>query len=359
MSERPEAPAPPASTSEVRAGMEIDAGRLAAYLAAAVPGARGPLAIRQFKGGQSNPTYLVTTPERRYVLRRKPPGPLLASAHAVDREYRVITALGADGTVPVPQTYALCSDESVIGTAFYLMQYVEGRIIWDPTLAEVAPSERHAHAFALVGTLADLHRLDPAAVGLADFGKPAAYLERQVARWTKQYLGDAEAGRLDSMDRLIEWLPAHLPKAEQRASIVHGDYRVDNVVFDAASPRLRAVLDWELATLGDPLADFAYHLMLYRLPTLSIPGLLGRDTAALGLPSEQEYVAHYCERTGRARIDDLEFYLAFSMFRLAGIFHGICGRVARGNAVSSKARDYARHLATIADCAWRQAESLG
>jgi aminoglycoside phosphotransferase (APT) family kinase protein len=292
-------------------------------------------------------------------LRRKPPGPLLASAHAVDREYRVITALGADGAVPVPRTFLLCTDEAVIGTVFYLMEYVAGRIVWDPTLAELQPAERRPHALALVGTLADLHRLVPATVGLADFGKPAAYLERQVARWSKQYLADTDAGRLEAMDRLIEWLPAHLPKVEQRAAIVHGDYRVDNVVFDASAPTVRAVLDWELATLGDPLADFAYHLMMYRLPTLSIPGLAGRDAAALGLPSEAEYVAHYCERTGRARVEDLEFYLAFSMFRLAGIFHGICGRVARGNAVSSKARDYAQHLTTIADCAWRQAQSLG
>jgi aminoglycoside phosphotransferase (APT) family kinase protein len=359
MTEPAETSPAPASTTAVRPGMEIDAARLADYLAAHVPGFRGPLDLRQFRGGQSNPTYLISTPERGYVLRRKPPGPLLASAHAVEREYTVLRALGAHSRVPVPRVFALCTDEAVAGTTFYVMEYVPGRIIWDPALLEVALPERRAHAFALVGTLADLHRVEPAAAGLADFGKPAAYLERQIARWTKQYLADAEAGRVESMDRLIEWLPRHLPASEQPAAVVHGDYRVDNVVFDPAAPRVRAVLDWELATLGDPLADFAYHLMLYRLPTISIPGLLGRDMAALGLPTEAEYVAYYCERAGRRGIDDLEFYLAFAMFRLAGIFHGICGRVARGNAVSAKARDYARHLTTIADCAWRQAQSVG
>jgi len=344
---------------EVRPGMELDLASLDAYLARSLPGYRGPLAVQQFKGGQSNPTYLLSTPGHRYVLRRKPPGALLASAHAVEREYAVLAALGAHSNVPVPTVHALCTDPAIVGTVFYVMDYVPGRIIWDPALLEVPQPARRAHALALVGTLADLHRVDPAAAGLAEFGKPAAYLERQIARWTKQYLSDAEAGRVESLDRLIEWLPAHLPKREQPAALVHGDYRVDNVVFDATEPRIRAVLDWELATLGDPLADFAYHLMLYRLPTISIPGLAGRDMVALGLPTESEYVAYYCERAGRGPIADLEFYLAFAMFRLAGIFHGICGRVARGNAVSSKARDYARHLTTIADCAWRQAQSVG
>ncbi len=359
MSESAESGAPPAATTEVRAGMEMDGARLEPYLAEHVAGFRGPLSIRQFRGGQSNPTYLLSTPATHYVLRRKPPGALLASAHAIEREYAVLRALGAHSRVPVPAVHALCEDPAVAGTAFYVMQYVPGRIIWDPALTEVEPARRRAHAEALVGTLADLHRVDPIAAGLAGFGRPAQYLERQIARWTKQYLADEAAGRVESMDRLIEWLPRHVPKHEQAAAVVHGDYRVDNVVFDPSEPVVRAVLDWELATLGDPLADFAYHLMLYRLPTISIPGLAGRDMPALGLPTESEYVAHYCERAGRRGIDDLEFYLAFAMFRLAGIFHGICGRVARGNAVSSKARDYARHLTTVADCAWRQAQSVG
>jgi len=348
-----------ASTTDVRPGMEFDERRLAEYLAAHVPNFAGPLSVRQFKGGQSNPTYLLATPGRHYVLRRKPPGTLLASAHAVDREYRVIRALGEGSEVPVPRAYALCTDDAVIGTWFYVMEFVEGRILWDPALLEVERGARRAHAFALVATLATLHRVDPVAVGLGDFGKPAGYMARQIARWSTQYTQDTAAGRFESMERLIEWLPQHLPAVEEPAAIVHGDFRLDNVVFDPREPRVLAVLDWELATLGDPLADFAYHLMLYRLPTLSIPGLLGRDLAALGLPTEQEYVAHYCRRAGRARIDDLEFYVAFSMFRLAGIFHGICGRVARGTAVSEKARDYARHVRTIADCAWKQAQSIG
>jgi aminoglycoside phosphotransferase (APT) family kinase protein len=338
--------------------MQIDVGRLEAYLREHVAGFAGPCTVRQFKGGQSNPTYLLETPTRRYVLRRKPPGTLLASAHAVDREYRVIRALGEGSRVPVPETYALCTDDTVIGTWFYVMDYVDGRIIWDPALEEVARSERRAHALALVGALAELHRVDPVAIGLGDFGKPAAYMSRQIARWSKQYLTDEAAPRVPSMDRLIDWLPQHLPAVEEPAAIVHGDYRIDNVVFDAREPRVLAILDWELATLGDPLADFAYHLMLYRLPTISIPGLAGRDVAALGLPTEAEYVAHYCERAGRPGIEHLEFYLAFSMFRLAGIFHGIAGRVARGTAVSEKARDYARHVHTVADCAWQQAQRV-
>jgi aminoglycoside phosphotransferase (APT) family kinase protein len=349
----------PDSTTEVRPGMEIDAQRLVEYLGSAIEGFKGPLRIRQFKGGQSNPTYLLQTPAHAYVLRRKPPGTLLASAHAVDREYRVISALSANGSVPVPRTYALCTDEAVIGTWFYVMDHVPGRIIWDATLTEVEPSQRRAHKLALAATLADLHRLEPHAVGLGDFGKPDGYLARQIARWSKQYAADTDAGRVASMERLIEWLPQHLPKVEQRPAIVHGDFRVDNVVFAPHEARVAAVLDWELATLGDPLADFAYELMLYRLPTITIPSLAGRDLEALGLPTESEYIAHYCARAGRARFDDLEFYLAFSMFRLAGIVHGICGRVARGTAVSTKARDYTRHMNTIADCAWQQAQSVG
>jgi len=358
MTAEPPATRPPSSTTDVRRGLEIDAGRLTQYLGQHVAGFEGPVTVRQFKGGQSNPTYLLETATQRYVLRRKPPGALLASAHAVDREFKVIRALGGS-RVPVPRAYALCTDASIIGTWFYVMEYVDGRILWDPALEAIERPARGAHALALVGALADLHRLDPAAVGLADFGKPAAYMTRQIARWSKQYLEDTAAGRIEAMDRLIEWLPEHLPPVEQPAAIVHGDYRVDNVVFHPREARVLAILDWELATLGDPLADFAYHLMLYRLPTISIPGLLGRDLPGLGLPTEAQYVAYYCERAGRPRIDHLEFYLAFAMFRLAGIFHGIAGRVARGTAVSEKARDYARHLKTVADCAWRQAQSVG
>jgi aminoglycoside phosphotransferase (APT) family kinase protein len=359
MNDTPQPMALPDPTTEVRSGLELDVARLTDYLSAAIPGFAGPVAVRQFRGGQSNPTYLLSTPARSYVLRRKPPGALLASAHAVDREFRVISALAADGSVPVPRPFALCTDATVIGTWFYVMEHVAGRIIWDSCFTEVDRAARRAHKLALAATLAALHRLDPGAVGLGDFGRPDGYLARQIARWSKQYAEDTAAPRVPSMERLIEWLPRHLPSSEQPAAIVHGDFRVDNVVFAPDGPRVAAVLDWELATLGDPLADFAYELMLYRLPTVTVPSLAGRDLDALGLPSEDEYVAHYCERAGRSRFDDREFYLAFSMFRLAGIFHGICGRVARGTAVSARARDYAQHLGTIADCAWRQAQRCG
>jgi aminoglycoside phosphotransferase (APT) family kinase protein len=352
-------PAAADGTTAMRPGLEIDADRLARYLGERLPGFAGPLSIRQFAGGQSNPTYRLDTPGRQYVLRRKPPGTLLASAHAVDREYRVISALAADGRVPVPGTHVLCGDETVIGTSFYVMDYVEGRIIWDTTFAAVDFAARRAHKLALASTLADLHRLDPVALGLGDFGRPAGYLARQIARWSKQYVADTDAPRVPALERLIEWLPLHMPARQPTAAVVHGDFRVDNVVFHPTAPGIVAILDWELATLGDPIADFAYELMLYRLPTISVPALAGRDPAELGLPTEAEYVAHYCARAGLAGIPDLEYYLAFSMFRLAGIFHGILGRVARGTAVSTRARDYGAHMTTIAECAWRQAESCG
>jgi aminoglycoside phosphotransferase (APT) family kinase protein len=343
-------------TGEVRPGLAIDAGRLTEYLSAHIEGFTGPLEIRQFKGGQSNPTYLLTTPAARYVLRRKPPGQLLASAHAVDREYRVIRALADRSDVPVPYPHLLCTDEAVIGTWFYVMDFVPGRIFWDPALPEVDLPDRRAHAFALCEALARLHRVDPEQATLGDYGRPTGYVARQIARWTKQYRADEEAGRIESMEKLIDWLPQHVPAEEPKAAIVHGDYRVDNAMFHPHEPRVVAILDWELSALGDPLADFAYHLMVYRMPTLSIPGLLGRDVAALGLPSEPEYIEHYCALTGRRGIDALEFYLAFCMFRLAGIFHGIRGRVVRGTAVSDQARAYARHADTIADLAWEQAQ---
>jgi aminoglycoside phosphotransferase (APT) family kinase protein len=346
-----------AATTAMRPGLEIDGERLAGYLEAHVPGFQGPLSIRQFKGGQSNPTYLLVTPAQHYVLRRKPPGQLLASAHAVDREYKVITALGRHTDVPVPRTYLLCTDEAVIGTWFYVMDHVEGRIFWDPTLPEVAPAERRAHALALCDALARLHRVRPEQAGLADYGKPTGYLGRQIARFSRQYQEDTAGGRVEAMERVIEWLPLNMPAREPPAAVVHGDYRADNTVFHPTEPRVIAILDWELSALGDPLADFAYHLMSYRLPTLSIPMLGGRDAAALGLPTEQEYVAHYEHVTG-FRLDprELEFYLAFGMFRLAGIFHGIRSRVVRGTAVSAQARDYAKFTDMIAGCAWVQAQ---
>jgi aminoglycoside phosphotransferase (APT) family kinase protein len=349
-----------AATTEMRPGLEIDVARLETYLAEHVPAFDGPLRVRRFKGGQSNPTYLLLTPVHRYVLRRKPPGQLLASAHAVDREYKVLSALGKHTDVPVPRTHVLCTDDTVIGTWFYVMDHVDGRIFWDPTLPEVPLPERRAHAFAVCEALGRLHRVVPSAVGLGDYGKATGYLTRQIARWSRQYAEDTAGGRIESMERLIAWLPLHVPAHEPPAAVVHGDYRVDNVIFHPAEPRVVSILDWELSALGDPLADFAYHLMTYRLPSLAIAGLAGRDLAALGLPTEREYLEYY-ERVTGVTIDPqvLEYYLAFSMFRLAGIFHGIRSRLVRGTAVSAQARDYAGYTDTIADLAWAQARQAG
>jgi len=346
-----------AATTAMRPGLEIDASRLEPYLSANVAGYAGPVQIRQFRGGQSNPTYLLSTPGRRYVLRRKPPGQLLASAHAVDREYKVISALGRHTDVPVPRTHALCTDDAVIGTWFYVMDHVDGRIFWDPSFPDVPREQRRAHALALCDALARLHRVQPDAAGLADYGKAQGYVTRQIGRFAKQYQEDTAGGRVSSMERLIDWLPRNLPAQEPAAAVVHGDYRADNVVFHPTEPRVVAILDWELSSLGDPLADFAYHLMAYRMPSLTVPMLGDRDPRALGLPDETEYVEHYEQVTG-FRVDrrELEFYLAFGMFRLAGIFHGIRSRVVRGTAVSARAREYAGFTDAIADLAWAQAQ---
>jgi aminoglycoside phosphotransferase (APT) family kinase protein len=339
--------------------MELDLPRLEEYLRANVAGYEGPLSVRQFKGGQSNPTYLLVTPGKRYVLRRKPPGQLLASAHAVDREYRVLKALGDHSNVPVAKAYALCRDETVIGTWFYVMENVPGRIFWDPSFPELSREERPRYFDALNAALATLHNVEPQAVGLGDYGKPAGYLLRQIERWAKQYRQDEAAGHVEALEKLIEWLPRHLPECEQSPAVVHGDYRADNVIFHPTEPRVLAILDWELSTLGDPLADFAYHLMMYRMPSLAVAGLLGKDLNALNIPSESEYVRAYCARTGRSGIDNLNFYVAFCMFRLAGIVHGIRGRVARGTAVSARARDYAKQVEPLAELAWQQATASG
>jgi aminoglycoside phosphotransferase (APT) family kinase protein len=347
------------ATIAPRPGMELDMARLEAYLTANIEGYAGPLTVRQFKGGQSNPTYLLSTPQRSYVLRKKPPGHVLASAHAVDREFRVMSALAAHSDVPVPRMHALCLDTSVLGTELYVMEHVNGRIFRDARFANVPRTERSRYSFAACDALARLHRLDPTAAGLQDYGKPAGYVARQISRWSKQYHSDTEAGRVEAMDRLIEWFPAHLPAEEERAAILHGDYRVDNVIFHPHEPRVLAILDWELSSLGEARADIAYHLMPFRMPTLLHTGLLGTDFRALGLPTEEEYIAHYCAAVGRETIADLEFYLAFCMFRLAGIFHGIRGRLLRGNAVSERAREFSQHVEAIAELAWKQAQRAG
>ena len=345
-------------TAEVREAHRFDVSSLENWLDRHVSGYRGPLRVEQFKGGQSNPTYRLVTPGRSYVLRRKPPGRLLPGAHAVEREYRVIAALGKTG-LPVAGALALCEDDQIIGTAFYVMEMVEGRIFWNAAFPEVGDAERPAYFDAMNATLAQLHTIDPEAIGLGDFGKPGNYFERQIARWSRQYLGDVEAGRVAAMDRLVEWLPHNIPSGGDEARIIHGDFRCDNMIFHTSEPRVLAVLDWELSTLGHPLADFSYHLMMYRMPAGLTAGLAGADLAALNIPSEQDYVAAYCERTGRSGIPDLDFYIAFNMFRLAAILHGIKGRIARGTAASAHADKMVAGLNDLADLAWRQAERAG
>ena len=340
-------------TTAEREAFRLDAVRLDAWMAAHVPDYRGPLSIAQFKGGQSNPTYKLVTPARSYVLRRKPPGELVAGAHAVDREARILTALGTVG-FPTPHVYGLCTDDTVIGNWFYVMEMVEGRIIWDATFPDTPREDRPAYYDAMNRTLAQLHGIDPDAIGLGDFGRRGAYFQRQIGRWTRQYLADAEAGRDPNMDWLIDWLPANIPDGDE-TSIVHGDFRVDNMIFHPTEPKILAVLDWELSTLGHPFADFAYHVMMYRMPPRIITGLVGADLAALNIPSEAEYVAAYCRRTGRDGIPNLDFYIAFNLFRLAAILHGIKGRVSRGTAVSAHAKSMAEAMPFIAERAWQEA----
>jgi aminoglycoside phosphotransferase (APT) family kinase protein len=344
-------------TDAVRDAHRFDEGRLAEWMQANVAGYAGPLKVEQFKGGQSNPTYKLTTPGQNYVMRRKPPGVLLPSAHAVDREYKVITALHNAG-FPAAKTFGLCTDDSVIGTWFYIMDCVEGRVIWDTTFPDTPKEQRRAYFDAMNATIAQLHMMDYAAIGLGDFGKPGNYFARQIGRWSKQYVEDTDAGHIPEMDRLVEWLPQHIPAGDE-VSIVHGDYRCDNMIFHPTEPKVRAVLDWELSTLGHPLADFSYHLMMYRMPPVGTTGLVGQDLAALGIPSEAEYVAAYCQRTGRAGIDNLDFYVAYNMFRLAAIIHGIKGRVVRGTASNAHAKASAETFEPLAKTAWAQAVKAG
>ncbi|MCT8177956.1 phosphotransferase [Variovorax sp. Varisp41] len=345
-------------TREVAPQHAFDVAALAAFMRAHVEGFEGELAVEQFKGGQSNPTFRLSAGGRRYVMRRKPPGVLLPSAHAVDREYRAIRALAAT-PVPVARPLALCQDPSVIGTDFYLMDCVEGRILWDPALPGMDPAARAAHYDELNRVIAELHRVDPLAVGLADHGKPGHYIERQVARWTRQYRA-AETETIEAADRLIEWLPRHIPAGDE-TRIVHGDYRIDNVIFHPDEPRILAVLDWELSTLGHPLADFAYHCMSWRMGGHS-RGLAGADLAALGIPSEAEHLRRYLERSGRApdavSARDWNYYLVFNMFRLVGILQGIMARALAGNASNAKALEAGRRARPLAEQAWAMARAL-
>lgn len=333
-------------TTAVREGYDFDQQPLARWMAENVEGFSGPLSVEQFKGGQSNPTYKLTTPARSYVLRRKPPGDLLPGAHAVDREARVQTALGAQG-FPVAKIHGVCTDDDVIGTWFYVMDMVEGRIFWDATFPDVGNAERPAYFDAMNQVMAQLHSFDPEAIGLGDYGKPGNYFARQIGRWSKQYLADELAGRNADMDALVEWLPGNIPPGDE-SSIVHGDCRCDNMIFHPTEPRVLAVLDWELSTIGHPLADFSYHTMMYRMPPEIVPGLGRADIAALNIPPEADYVAAYCARTGRDSIPNYEFYIAFNLFRLAAIFHGIKGRVLRGTAASAQAAERAEAFPVLA-----------
>jgi len=346
-----------AGTMEVQEKQRFDVATLEAYLRTHVEGFRGPLEVEQFKGGQSNPTFRLTAGGKNYVLRRKPAGKLLPSAHAVDREYRVITAL-AGSDVPVPRTYCLCEDDSVIGSAFYVMECVEGRVIWDSLLGGMTPAERGAHYAEMNRVIAALHKVDYAAIGLADYGKPGNYFARQIGRWTKQYRA-SETEKIEAMDRLIEWLPENIPP-EEETTIVHGDYRLDNAIFHPREARILAVLDWELSTLGHPLADFSYHCMSWNVAPGIFRGLLGHDLAALGIPSEQEYVAMYCERVGRPLIDrdHWDFYMAYNMFRACGIAQGIMGRVIDGTAASQFALQAGRNARPMAENGWKRVEQI-
>ena len=323
-------------TREVAERLRFDVARLEAFLHDKVPGFAGPTAIRQFKGGQSNPTYLVETPSRRYVLRRKPPGKLLPSAHAVDREFRVISALHGQG-FPVAEPVLYCADDSMIGTAFFLMAPVDGRVFWEPQMPASDPMERGRVYDAMNATLARLHAFDPAAIGLSDYGRGENYVARQVERWSKQYRA-SETQYIEEMEKLIAWLPEHLPPP-QPSRLVHGDYRLDNMILAPDAPKIAAVLDWELSTLGDPLADFSYHLMQWHMPhaDAGTGSLVGFDLAMLGIPALPAYVDAYAARTGLDPRPHLPVYFAYNFFRLAAIMQGIAGRVRDGTATSAYA----------------------
>ncbi|MBP0441337.1 phosphotransferase family protein [Tianweitania sediminis] len=335
----------------------LDEAKLAAWLGEHVEGYSGPLTIFQFKGGQSNPTYRLDTPGRSYVLRRKPFGTLLPSAHAVDREFKVISALGGVG-FPVARAYSLCEDDTVIGAAFYVMEMVEGRVFWDARLPQVPREQRRSIFEAEIDTLARLHSFDPEVIGLGDYGRPGNYFERQIARWCKQYRA-SETEPIAEMDRLLAFLPRSIPPEEGRNSVVHGDYRLDNLIFSADATQVKAVLDWELSTLGDPLADITYFLMNWFMDADGRSGLAGLDLESLGIPSAEELFARYNAATGRENPPVLDWYLAYNMFRLAAILQGIAGRVRDGTAASAEAQTMARRVRPLAERALSFAEKAG
>jgi aminoglycoside phosphotransferase (APT) family kinase protein len=351
-------------TRTVSSQHAFDVEKLEGWLRDRLPGFEGPLSVEQFKGGQSNPTYKLITPARAYVMRSKP-GPvakLLPSAHAIEREFRVMSALALTG-VPVARMHVLCEDENVIGRAFYVMEFVSGRVLWDQSLPGMTNDQRGAIYDEMNRVIATLHSVDMKAVGLADYGKPGNYFTRQIGRWSKQYLASVTQD-IPEMNRLIDWLPANMPTSAQdetQVAIVHGDYRLDNLIFDADKPRITAVLDWELSTLGHPLADFSYHCMAWHIPPGTFRGIGGLDFAALGIPSEREYIRRYCERTGRGTPDELladwNFYLAYNLFRLAAITQGIAKRVVDGIASSPQAKATGAATSKLAEMAWQFAQA--
>ncbi len=346
-----------AGTMPVSSRQQFDIAALDAWLSANVAGYSGPLTVEQFKGGQSNPTFKLITPGRHYVMRSKPApaAKLLPSAHAIEREYQVMTAL-AKADMPVAKTYALCGDESVIGRAFFIMEMVEGRVLWNPALPGMTREQRAAIFDEMNRVIARLHQVDYAAIGLAEYGKAGNYFERQIGRWTKQYRA-SETEKIDAMDRLIDWLPQHIPPGEE-TSIVHGDYRLDNLIFHPTEPRVLAILDWELSTLGHPLADFAYHCMAWHVGPNEFRGIAGLDLVDLGIPSFDAYVAKYCARTGRTHIDNFDYYLAYNLFRMAGILQGIMKRVVDGTAASAQAEAMGRAARPLAELGWKAVERL-
>ena len=352
-----------ASTDDVFGGTKpveerhrFDEARLAEWMKANVSGYQGPLTVTQFKGGQSNPSFRLDTPSHSYVMRRKPLGKLLPSAHAVDREFKVISALHPQG-FPVAKPWALCVDNDVLGSFFYIMDNVEGRIFWNGTLPQATPQERRAIYEAEISTLANLHNHNPDAIGLSDFGKPGNYFSRQIDRWTKQYKA-SETRHIDVVEKLIDWLPRTVP-TQERVSVVHGDYRIDNMIFHANEPRVAAVLDWELSTLGDPLADFTYFLSHWVMPPEGRSGLSGLDLKSLGIPSIEEAVALYCSITNRAGLPDLNWYFSYNMFRLACITQGIAGRVRDGTASSARAMEAGSRTEPLGTMAWHFAQKAG
>ena len=350
-------------TRPVADSHRFDVAALQAHLSQHLPGFEGPLTVEQFKGGQSNPTFKLLTPERAYVMRAKP-GPvarLLPSAHAIEREFRVMSALQGSG-VPVARMHLLCEDESIIGRAFYVMEFVAGRVLWDPSLAGMTAAERGPIYDEMNRVIAALHQVDVSAAGLADYGKPGNYFERQIGRWSKQYQASV-TGPNPAMDQLIDWLPAHIPASardESEVSVVHGDFRLDNLMFHPDEPRVIAVLDWELSTIGHPLADFSYHCMAWHIPPGTFRGIGGLDLPSLGIPLESDYIRRYCERTGRrdpqALAADWNFYLAYNLFRIAAIVQGIAKRVEEGTAASAQARATGANAPALAELAWRFAQ---